>query len=77
MHVNLEDWYRSEIDKKKLKDLSKRKNLPGLVHFFFYFLFLFIFGYLAYVTWGTWWSALFLFFRVGFSWLWALQSVLF
>ena len=61
MHVNLEDWYRSEIDKKKLKDLSKRKNLPGLVHFFFYFLFLFIFGYLAYVTWGTWWSALFFF----------------
>ena len=61
MHINLENWYRAEIDRKKLKDLSKRKNLPGLIHFFFYFLFLFIFGYLAYITWGTWWSALFFF----------------
>ena len=61
MHINLENWYKAKIDRKKLKDLSKRKNLPGLIHFFFYFLFLFIFGYLAYITWGTWWSALFFF----------------
>ncbi len=58
MHVNLEDWYRSKIDKKKLKELSKRRDTSGLIHFFFYFLFLFIFGYLAYISWGTWWSAL-------------------
>ena len=61
MHINLDNWYKPEIDKKKLKDLSKRKDFPGLVHFFFYFLFIGISGYLSYVTWGTWWSALFFF----------------
>ena len=45
MHVNLDNWYKPELDKKKLKALSKRKDLPGLVHFFFYFLFLFASGY--------------------------------
>ena len=54
MHVNLDNWYKPELDKKKLKELSKRKDIPGLIHFFFYFSFLFISGYLAYVTIGTW-----------------------
>ena len=61
MEVNLDDWYRPEVDRKKLKDLSKRRDLPGLIHFFFYFLSLFISGYLAYVTLGTWWTYLFFF----------------
>ena len=38
MEVNLDDWYRPEVDRKKLKALSKRRDLPGLIHFFFYFL---------------------------------------
>ena len=59
MHINLDNWYKPEIDKKKLKELSKRNDLPGLVHFFFYFLFIGVSGYLAYITWGTWWSVLF------------------
>jgi len=42
MEINLDDWYRPEVDRKKLKALSKRKDLPGLIHFFFYFLSLFI-----------------------------------
>ena len=53
MEVNLDDWYRPEVDRKKLKALSKRRDLPGLIHFFFYFLSLFISGYLAYITLGT------------------------
>ena len=61
MEVNLENWYKPQIDRAKLKELSKRRDLPGLIHFFFYFLFLFISGYLAYITWGTWWTALFFF----------------
>ena len=52
------DYNFKKIDKKKLKELSKRRDTSGLIHFFFYFLFLFIFGYLAYISWGTWWSAL-------------------
>ena len=49
MHINLDDWYKPQLDKKKLKELSRRSDLPGLIHFFFYFLFLFISGYLAYL----------------------------
>jgi hypothetical protein len=56
MHVNLEDWYKPKLDKKVLKNLSKRKDLPGLIHFFFYFLSLIVSGYLAYITLGTWWT---------------------
>ena len=56
MHINLDDWYKPQLDKKKLKELSRRSDLPGLIHFFLYFLFLFISGYLAYLTWGTVWT---------------------
>ena len=52
MEINLDNWYKPKIDRKKIKELSRRKDLPGLIHFFFYFLFLFIFGYLAYISWG-------------------------
>ena len=61
MEVNLHNWYRPKIDKEKLKEYSKRKDLPGLIHFFLYFLSLFFFGYLAYIFWGTWWSLIFFF----------------
>ena len=61
MHVNLENWYKPSLDKKKLKELSKRSDLPGLIHFFIYFLILFVSGYLAYITWGTIWTAFFFF----------------
>ena len=61
MEVNLDDWYKPKIDKKTLKNLSKKKDLPGLLHFFFYFLLLFTSGYLAYLTLGTWWTYLFFF----------------
>ena len=61
MDVNLSTWYRPKIDKKKLKELSVKKDLPGLIHFFLYFFLLFIFGYLAYITLGTWWTYLFFF----------------
>jgi len=64
MEINLDNWFKPKLDRNKLKDLSQRKDLPGLIHFFFYFLFLFISGYLAYITWGTWWS-LFFFFIYG------------
>ena len=64
MEINLDNWFKPELNRNKLKDLSQRKDLPGLIHFFFYFLFLFISGYIAYITWGTWWS-LFFFFIYG------------
>jgi len=61
MKILLENWYKPEIDKKQLKELSRRRDLPALNHFFIYFCALFISGYLAYLTWGTWLSFVFFF----------------
>ena len=60
-NIELDNWYKPKIDKKELKELSKRKDLPGLIHFAIYFLALIISGYLAYITFGTWLSILFFF----------------
>ena len=61
MKIELDNWYKPSVDKIKLKELSKRKDWPALQHFIIYFSSLFITGYLAYVTWGTWWSIIFFF----------------
>ena len=37
MKIELENWYKPIVDKKQLKELSKRKNLPSLIHFSIYF----------------------------------------
>ena len=65
---NVDDkWFRAEISKKDLKELSKKSDLKGLQHVTIYFILLFIFGYMSVATWGTWWTIL---------WLW-LYGVLF
>ncbi len=56
MHIDLANWYKPNIERKELKKLSKRKDWPGLLHFFVYFFSLFLSGYFAYATWGTWWT---------------------
>ena len=53
MQVNSSSWFIPKIDKKKLKALSKRSDLPGLIHFTIYYSSLFIFGYLSYLLWGS------------------------
>ena len=62
-----EKWFRAEISKKDLKQLSKKSDLKGLRHVTLYFILLFFFGYMSVATWGTWWTIL---------WLW-LYGVLF
>ena len=65
---NVDDkWFRAEISKKDLKQLSKKSDLKGLQHVTLYFILLFFFGYMSVTTWGTWWTVL---------WLW-LYGVLF
>ena len=59
MEVELDNWYKCKIDKKILKELSKKSDWQGFKHIIIFFSFLGLFGYLAYVTWGTWWSLLF------------------
>ena len=61
MHIDLANWYKPTIERKKLRDLSKRKDWPGLLHFFIYFISLFLSGYFAYLTWGTWWTVFWFF----------------
>tara|TARA_B100000941_G_scaffold124098_1_gene87705 strand:- start:138 stop:1127 length:990 start_codon:yes stop_codon:yes gene_type:complete len=61
MHVDTSIWFRPEINRKKLKELSKRSDLPGLIHFAIYFSALIFFGYLSYIFWGSWFFILFYF----------------
>ena len=67
MEVELNSWYRCKIDKKELKALCKKSDWQGWKHMIIYFTSLFFFGYLAYATWGTWWTLLF-FFLYGSIW---------
>ena len=52
------EWWQPKIDKKQLKQLTKRSDLKAWFHTLVYFSALFFFGYLAYLSWGTWWSIL-------------------
>jgi len=61
MHLDSSIWFSPKIDRKRLKELSKRSDLPGLIHFVIYFASLIFFGYLSYVFWGTWFFLLFFF----------------
>ena len=61
MHVDSSTWFKPKIDKNKLKELSKRSDIPGLIHFAVYFLSLIIFGYLSFIFWGTWFFLIFFF----------------
>ena len=66
MKLDLNNWYKPEIDRKKLKELSKRRDWPALLHFIIYFGTLITSGYLAYITRGNWISILFFFIYVEF-----------
>jgi fatty acid desaturase len=50
------DWFRCTISKQLLKELSYRSNWPGIRHVSIYFLILFLFGFMTFISWGTWWS---------------------
>ena len=56
MDVKLDKWFRPNIDKEVLRELTKKSDTKGLIHVGIYFSFLSIVGYLAYLTWGTFWS---------------------
>ena len=56
MNLELVHWYKCSLDKKILKEFSKRSNWQGIKHIFLYFLILLFSGYMAFITWGTWWT---------------------
>ncbi len=57
MDVKLEKWHRCQVDIEVLKELSKKSDIKGLQHVSVFFGLLLVTGILAYITWGTWWSA--------------------
>ena len=54
--VDLKTWYKPEIDKKKLKELSKRSDIKGIIDISIFILAILATGYLCVITWGTLWS---------------------
>ena len=50
MDVKLEKWFRPNIDKEVLRELTKKSDIKGLIHVSIYFSLLSIVGYLAYLT---------------------------
>ena len=59
MEVDLNTWHRCIVDKQQLKKLCEKSDWAGFKHMIIFFGSLFVAGYLAYITWGTWWSLLF------------------
>ena len=55
---NLSTWYKPSIDKKTLKELSKRSDWQGYKHVIIFFALVFVTVYLTVITWGTWWGIL-------------------
>ena len=49
-------WWQPKIDRSDLKKLMKRKDLPAWIHAILYFGSLFGSGYLAFLSWGTWYA---------------------
>ena len=49
-------WWKPDLDKKTLKSLCIKRSGPGILYVSLYFIALISMGYLAYITWGTYWS---------------------
>ena len=51
-------WHKCYLDKKVLKELSIRSNWEGSKHIIKYFFILFLSGFMAFITWGSWWTVI-------------------
>ena len=49
------EWFRAKIDRKKLKELSRRSDYEGWKHIFIYISTMIILGLASIYTWGTLW----------------------
>ena len=54
--VDLKTWYKPEVNKKILKELSKRSDSKGIIDISIFILSLLASGYLCVISWGTLWS---------------------
>ena len=53
MEVKLDNWFRPNIDKEVLRELTKKSDIKGLMHVCIYFGLLVFVGCLAYFFWGS------------------------
>ena len=51
-----EQWFHCDLDRKTLKDLSRRSDRPGLIHFGVYFALLAALAAIVIWTWLSWWT---------------------
>jgi fatty acid desaturase len=49
-------WYLTPIPRKRLKELMQRKDTPGITDTLIWFGLIIVFGFIAYMSWGTWWA---------------------
>ena len=49
-------WFRPKLSREQLKALLVRSDLQGLKNFAPWVVLLFASGYLAFLSWGTWWA---------------------
>ena len=61
------EWFKPHIDRRKLKELSKRSDFAGWRHIITYIFFMVILGFLSSYYWGTWW---FIVFYLSYCTLW-------
>ncbi|SEO87958.1 fatty acid desaturase family protein [Paenibacillus sp. OV219] len=49
-------WHATPIPRAKMKELMKRKDGPAIRDTLIWFGGLIVLGYIAYLSWGTWWA---------------------
>ncbi len=55
------EWYKTEISRRRMKELMRRTDGPALRDTAIWFALLLAFGVGGYVFWGTWWAVPFFF----------------
>ena len=53
---SVKKWWRPNIDRETLKELHKKRDFPAILNTLIYFSLLIILGYVAYISWGTWYA---------------------
>jgi fatty acid desaturase len=51
-----DEWYTTPVPRKRLKELMRRSDRPGLINYGLWLGGVALFGALVVVTWGTWWA---------------------
>ena len=49
-------WFKPKIDRDLLLELKQRKDMPGWINTISYFSLLIVSGYIAFLSWNTWWA---------------------